>query len=283
MSLPSYDILPPSVLIGIAALCLAYRLAGRVLGRRPTAPQIAAFSAAMFLIWFALGPLDALADRRFFTMHMLEHSVLSFAMPPLLLLGVPDWMLRPWVMSRYLRPFARFFTNPIVAFSLVNVLLAIVHVPSVFDVMIRKESVHIAVHLMFMITGTLMWWPLLSPLPELPRLPYPAQIFYLFVLLIPMGAVAAPITFASDVLFKFYLEGPNPWGLTPLADQVCGGILMWVGDGIYVMLVFSWIFFHWASRDDCDEPPIRRTLRVVTPSERLAQANNYGSSPVARS
>jgi putative membrane protein len=268
VSPPLNDNFPPSVIIGIAVLVGAYLLAGRILLCSPTRAQVGAFSGAMFLIWFALGPLDALADRHFFTMHMLEHSVLTFGIPPLLLLGVPDWMLRPWVLSRWLRPLARFFTNPLIAFSLVNVLLAVVHVPSVFDLMIRDQPVHIAVHLLFMITGTLMWWPLLSPTPELPRMSYPAQIFYLFVLLIPMAAVAAPITLASNLVFKFYREGPNPWGLTPLADQVCGGILMWVGDGFYVMLVFSWIFFQWASRDDRDEPPMRQTLRLVTPSLR---------------
>ena len=51
-------------------------------------------------------------------------------------------------------------------------------------------------HIGLMVTGTIMWWPLLSPLPEMPRLAYPAQTLYLFLLLIPMAAVSAPITLA---------------------------------------------------------------------------------------
>ncbi len=74
-----------------------------------------------------------------------------------------------------------------------------------------------------MIVGTVLWWPLLSPLPEYPRLSYPMQIMYLFLLMIPMTAVGAPITMAKSVIYVFYMIGPHPFGLTPIADQVLGG------------------------------------------------------------
>ena len=38
--------------------------------------------------------------------------------------------------------------------------------------MMRNHDVHIATHLMFMVTATLLWWPVISPIPELPRLGY---------------------------------------------------------------------------------------------------------------
>jgi len=56
---------------------------------------------------------------------------------------------------------------------------------------------------LLLFTGTLLWWPLLSPLPEYPRMSYPMQILYLFLLMIPMTAVAAPITMAQSVLYTF--------------------------------------------------------------------------------
>ena len=44
-----------------------------------------------------------------------------------------------------------------------------------------------------------MWWPVLSPLPELPRLSYPLQMLYLFLMTIPMSIVAVCIGYADHV------------------------------------------------------------------------------------
>jgi len=123
-----------------------------------------------------------------------------------------------------------------------------------------------------MAAGVLMWWPLLSPIPEIPRLSYPAQLLYLFAMLIPMAAVAAPITLANSVIYPWYLEGPHPFQITPLADQVLGGLLMWVGAGFYFIGVFTVIFFRWARYEDRDQPILDQRLQgpqVVTRRIRL--------------
>ncbi len=226
--------------------------------RRIVAGQAVAFAGALATMLLALnGPVDALADDRLFTAHMLQHLLLALVMPPLLLLGTPDWMLRPLVRFRVVRRLAMLVTQPLVAFVLYNGFLAVLHTPPVFERMVRDDTVHIAMHIGLMITGTIMWWPLLSPLPEMPRLAYPAQTLYLFLLLIPMAAVSAPITLATEVIYPWYLEGAHPWGLAPLSDQVLGGLLMWVGAGLYFMCVFSLMFFRWAQREDRDEPALR--------------------------
>jgi putative membrane protein len=247
--------LHPSVVVGIFVLALLYAVTPAAMRRYVLPRQAVAFSGALATIFFALnGPVDALADDRLFTAHMAQHLLLALVMPPLLLLGIPAWMLRPLLRHRAVMRLARFVTYPLVAFVLYNGFLAAIHTPPVFEQMVRDQGIHIATHLLLMITGTIMWWPLLSPLPELPRLPYPAQMLYVFLLLIPMAAVSAPITLASDVVYLWYVEGPHPWGLTPLADQVLGGLLMWVGAGLYFMGVFSLMFFRWAQREDRDEP-----------------------------
>ncbi len=116
--------------------------------------------------------------------------------------------------------------------------------------MCRDENFHIFLHLMFMASGIILWWPILSPLPELPRLSYPAQILYLFLLMIPMTAVAAPITLATRVIYPWYTEGAHGWGLKPIDDQVLGGLIMWIGQGTYLMIVFTFIFYRWQQRED---------------------------------
>jgi putative membrane protein len=256
-----------SVIAGVLGLAALYAFAAFRLHRRVLPRQAVAFGAGLATMMIALnGPIDALADHRLFTAHMAQHLLLSLVVPPLLLLGIPAWMLRPLLRGRAIRGVARALTHPVITFALYNGFVAVVHTPPVYEAMVRNDTVHIALHVLFMAAGTLMWWPLLSPLPELPRLTYPAQTLYLFLLLIPMAAVSAPITLAGQVVYPWYLEGPHPWGVTPLADQVVGGLLMWVGAGVYFMGVFSLMFFHWAQREDRDEPGRGRPLAAVGPA-----------------
>lgn len=255
------DELHPSIVLGIVALAGLYAGMAAVQRRRVSIRQAAALAAALATIFVALnGPVDSIADDGCFTAHMLQHLLLALVMPPFLLLATPDWMLRPLLRWRTVRGVAHVLTHPIVAFVLYNGFLAIIHTPPVFEWMVRDEAAHIALHVGLMVTGVVVWWPLLSPLPELPRLTYPAQTLYMFLMLIPMAAVSAPITLASEVLYPWYLEGPHPLGLTALADQVLGGLLMWVGAGLYFMAIFSMMFFRWAQRDDRDEPLVGRPV-----------------------
>src|SRR5229473_668304 len=255
----------PSVPIGVAILVALYLGACRVIGRRPTQRQATWFALAMAAILYAHTELDELADARIFTMHMLQHLMQTFVIPPLLLLGTPDWMLRPIVMSRPLKPIFRLLTQPVIAFLLFSAVFVAAHFPAIFERMCRDENFHIFLHLLFMASGVLLWWPILSPVPELPRLPYPAQILYLFLLMIPMTAVAAPITLATRVIYPWYTEGAHGWGLNAIDDQVLGGLLMWIGQGTYLMFVFTFIFYKWAEKEDRDIPE----LPAATPAPQL--------------
>ena len=259
----------PSVWIGTAVLAALYLAASALSGRRPTRRQAAWFATAVIVILFAHGELDELADQRLFAIHMLQHLVQSFVIPPLLLLGTPDWILRPLVARKPMKALARTLTNPVVAFLLFSAVFVTAHFPPVFDRMCRDENFHIALHVTFMATGVLLWWPILSPLPELQRLSYPMQILYLFLLMIPMTAVAAPITLASRVIYPWYSEGRHAWGLGAMEDQVLGGLLMWIGQGSYLMIVFTAIFYRWSSREDRDVPMLANdpiSLRAIVRS-----------------
>src|SRR3984893_1148517 len=265
----------PSVPIGVAILIALYLGACRVIGRRPSRRQAMWFALAMAAILYAHTELDELADARIFSMHMLQHLMETFVVPPLLLLGTPAWMIQRVVLSRSIKPIARAFTNPLVAFVIFSAVFVTAHFPPVFELMCRNENFHIFLHLMFMAAGVLLWWPILSPMPELPRLSYPAQILYLFLLMIPMTAVAAPITLATHVIYPWYIEGAHGWGLKPLEDQVMGGLIMWIGQGTYLMFVFTFIFYKWQQREDSDIPLVPST---TTPSLRLLRARRVAHS-----
>jgi putative membrane protein len=94
-----------------------------------------------------------------------------------------------------------------------------------------------------------MWWPVLSPVPELPRASYPAQLLYLFLLGIPMSLVGAMITLADAPLYPFYAAAPRVWSLSPMADQQIGGLMMWVPGGLVFWLAMTVVWFRWSVRE----------------------------------
>jgi len=54
------------------------------------------------------------------------------------------------------------------------------------------------------------------------------------------------------VIYPWYTEGAHGWGLKAIDDQVLGGLIMWVGQGTYLMIVFTFIFYRWSQREDRD-------------------------------
>jgi putative membrane protein len=93
-----------------------------------------------------------------------------------------------------------------------------------------------------------MWWPLLSPLVELPRLSYPGQMLYCFLMTIPMSVVAICVTMSDRILYPAYAIAPRVWGLTPMEDQHYGGLIMWIPGGLFFYGVMTVVFAKWATR-----------------------------------
>src|SRR5713226_10623241 len=123
----------PSVPIGVAILIASYLGACRVIGRRPSRRQAMWFALAMAAILYAHTELDELADARIFSMHMLQHLMETFVIPPLLLLGTPAWMIQRVVLSRAIKPIARGLTNPLVAFVIFSAVFVTAHFPPLFE------------------------------------------------------------------------------------------------------------------------------------------------------
>jgi len=103
---------------------------------------------------------------------------------------------------------------------------------------------------MFFYTGLLSWWPLLSPVRELPRLSYPGQMLYIFLIAIPAGLLSAVLVFAERVLYPSYTAAPRLWGLTALADQQAGALVMMLpGKAIY-LIALTIVFFIWFNEEE---------------------------------
>jgi putative membrane protein len=248
--------LHPSVLIGTGVLGALYVWGIGPLRRRkglgPPVPgwRIACFVGALVVLLGSLnGPIHDLSDYYLFSIHMVQHLLLTLVLPPLLLAGTPGWLLSPLVRHPAVRSVARVVTHPIVAGGLFTVTLAVWHTVPAYELMMEDHDVHVFTHLLFMVTAVIMWWPVMSPVPELPALGLGPRMLYLFLVSIPMQLVAAIITFADSVLYEWYAAAPRTWGLSPLDDQKLGGLLMWIPGNLYLFGAIGVVFFIWAGQE----------------------------------
>ena len=255
-----------STVLGIAALAVLYEWRARraPVSGSPTAPQRAAFHAALLLLFLSLnGPVHDLSDTFLFSADMIQHLVLELLVPPLLLVGTPGWMLRPLLRPRAVRAVAERVTRPAWCFAIFNLVLAGWHLPPAYNLALAHHPVHITQHLMFIAASVIMWWPLLGSLPELPRPSYPVQLLYCFLMTIPMSIVSIYIVYADRVLYPAYATAPRIFGISPLEDQRIGGLVMWIPGGLYFLLVMSVVFFRWSQRGGTDDVVGAQALEPV--------------------
>jgi putative membrane protein len=245
----------PSTVIGLTALGWLYfwRAAQRERKQAmpiavwgPTKAQRSAFVAGLLLLFLILnGPLHDLSDYYLFSGHMVQHLIMELLVPPLLIWGTPGWMLRPALGWPVVGTLARAVTRAPMAFAIFNIVLSAWHIPALYNTALLHHEIHILQHLSFLVASVLMWWPFLSPMPELPRLSYPGQMLYCFLMTLPMSVVAVYIVYADTVLYTLYASSPRLWGISPKMDQMIGGLIMWIPGGLFFYGIMSVVFFKW--------------------------------------
>jgi putative membrane protein len=180
----------------------------------------------------------------------------------LLLVGTPPWLFRPLLRLPLALPIGRFLTSALVAFFCYNITFSLWHVPRYYEATLQSLPIHILEHVMFFTTAALMWWPIFSPLNELPRLSDPLQCLYLFFASLPPTILGALITFSSTILYPTYARAPRVWGLSPEIDQQAAGLIMWIPGALVFLLVLTIVWFRWLGRDDYEQSrDVRPVLR----------------------
>jgi putative membrane protein len=229
-----------------------------------TRMQQVGFVGGTALLFLSLnGPLHDLSDNYLFSAHMIQHLIITLIVPPLWLMGLPAWSLRPVLGRPAVLAAARAVTGPLVAFAIYNVVFIGWHFPSMYNWALVNHNAHILQHLMFIAAAVLMWWPVVSPVPELDRIQTPVRMLYLFALGIPMSIVSAIITLAEQAMYPWYAAAPRVFeNLTAVDDQQLGGLIMWVPGMIVFWTAITIIFFRWSTREQREEWRERAALEV---------------------
>jgi putative membrane protein len=252
--------LHPDVIFLCVALLGAYWYAVTQLrdeisdARRVKRSQAAFFVAGVAAIYVASSsPIHDLSEGYLASVHMFQHLVYTLVAPPLLIAGIPGWLWRAPLRSPSLYRVARFAVLPLFAIAVFNAVQLLTHLPEAVDLSLRVHSFHFLVHAALVGTALLMWWPILSPIAELPRLSYPLQMAYLFVQSLLPAVLAAFITFSEGVFYDFYATAPRVWGLTPVEDQQFAGFVMKILGSLILWGFIGWAFFKWYEKETADD------------------------------
>jgi putative membrane protein len=249
---------------------------------------------------FVLGGIGSIAavtvtgieayDDTLLSVHMVQHMVLSMVGPIFLALGAPVTLA-----LRTLRPHPRkvllavlhsrvikVLTFPLVAFGLFIANPFILYFTNVYRLTLEHEWLHELVHVHFIVTGCLFFWPLLGldPLPN--RWPYPARAL-LMVLSVPFHTVLGLTIMQSKTLVggdwypNLHLAWSNPWN-----DQVIAGGILWAGGEIVSVTMLGILILQWIKQSEREAKRIDRALDRAEAAEAARLAAATGQDTVAR-
>jgi hypothetical protein len=170
---------------------------------------------------------------------MLQHVLLLTVAPPLILLGRPgatSWRAFPLGVRRAsaralahsprwapLRAFVRLLTAPNVALALFVVTMAVWHVPALYDGTLRSPAIHYLEHVLFLVTGLLLWSRLVDSPPLWSRLSFPVRACYASAAMVACWVLALVLGLAPSPLYTGYTElVARPGGISALADPPHG-------------------------------------------------------------
>ncbi len=232
------------------------RLAGLATG----VGRALSFYVGLVLVYGVLQTYVDYLSQHMFWVHRAQHLVLHHLGPFLMMLAVPhevlgwglpgrlrDDVLLPLWRSRPVRLVYRFVQNPLVSPLLFVGLIYFWLIPSVhFDAMLSASRYKL-MNWSMLVDGLLFWWLVLDP--RSPRahgtLAYPARIVMLWAIMLPQIGIGAHITLSKSVLYDVYSVCGRAWPVSPLVDQVTGGVITWIPAAMMSVLAILLVLRMW--------------------------------------
>ena len=236
--------------------------ANPVPGRRSVA-----FGGAMLALAFALMSGIDRYDTTLFSIHMVQHVLLTLVAAPLVALSAPVTLLlrvaapetrRRWILPVLHSRVVRFLAFPVVAWVLFAGFMWVSHFSPLFDAALEEPLLHDLEHLLYLGTALLFWWPAVALDPAPWRMSHPVRALYVFLQMTQNTFLSVVILNAQTVLYPHYATVQRSWGPTPLEDQQIAAAFMWVvGDLLFLTASFA-ILLGWARAESRDAARIDR-------------------------
>jgi cytochrome c oxidase assembly factor CtaG len=240
--------LDPTVYVGLLVLYFGHAWLARGVDDAERKHSLY-FGLGLLTIWLALEtPIDTIADHYLDSVHMLQHVLLGFVAPPLMLLGLSAGMA-----GRLARvPGVRGITEPVPAQLIAGAVMIVWHVPALYDATLYSETLHVTEHLTFVAAGLLLYWPIIQATSVHARwqMSPAVKLLYMLVATLPQDAIALALIFSRVPFYEYYTHAPRliP-SLSPLIDQtVAGAVLMIFGKATIAVAAIA-VFVRWFSAE----------------------------------
>ncbi|WP_405577444.1 cytochrome c oxidase assembly protein [Streptomyces sp. NBC_01190] len=194
-----------------------------------------------------------------FSVHMVQHMILSMLSPILLLLGAPVTLalralpaarrgrtgprelLVKLLHSRYLRYVTHpAFTIPVFVASLYGL-----YFTPLFDTLMGSRAGHVAMMVHFLAVGLLFFWPIMGVDPGPHRPGYVMRMLELFAGMPFHAFFGIALMMASQPMVHTFLHPPVSLGVDPLDDQTWAGGIAWAFSEVPSVIVLVVLLFQW--------------------------------------
>ncbi|PWA12042.1 hypothetical protein DCC39_08145 [Pueribacillus theae] len=240
------------------ALSHQYRVAGE---------KVKYFFFAAILLYLAKGsPFSIIADDYMFSMHVLQLSIMLFVVTPLFILSLPTDFIRRYFWDYRMRNAIKLFAHPWMTAIFFNGLLTVYFVPSVFNTIHQSFLLTSIAQIILMFNAFLMWWTIITPLPEVSKLSDFTRTAYVFctaMLLMPIGIFFIIIETAHYPAYEAVAGMIIPAINAIYDQQLAGGLLKAIQLTSYGIALF-YLIMRWAKKEEDKEGKIDdESLRVV--------------------
>jgi len=211
---------------------------------------------AVGLIWQVLDwPIGPLAAGYLSSAHALQFVVLALVAPPLLLRATRRPLAESVPTSGRARTLVLLVTQPVVAAVLFNLVAITTHVPAVVDSLMPTQLGAFTIDLLWLVSGLVLWWPIIVEAPRRPWFSAPVRMLYLFLGTLVHTGIAMVMLIRDFPMYGIYELAP-PWpAWSPLEDQHLAGGVMEIAGAAVVFGIITVIFFRWSGGVEGDAPP----------------------------
>ncbi|GHA36977.1 membrane protein [Streptomyces tauricus] len=230
-----------------------------------------------------------------FSVHMVQHMVISMLSPILILLGAPITLAlralptagrgnkgpRELLLMLLHSRFMRVVTHPAFTIPLFIASLYALYFSPIFDFLMGSKTGHVAMMCHFLAVGLVFFWPIMGVDPGPHRPGYLMRMLELFAGMPFHAFFGIALMMASEPMVETYKNPAASLGIDALSDQNAAGGIAWAFSEIPSVLVLLALLFQWYRSE---QRQARRSDRAADRDgdKELEEYNAYLASLAAR-
>jgi putative copper resistance protein D len=250
-----------------------------------------AFLAGMAAIAVALMSGIDRYDTTLFSVHMVQHILLTLVAAPLIALSAPITLVlraasagtrRRWILPALHSRLMRILSFPVVAWLLFAAAMWGTHFTPLFDAALEDPVVHDVEHGIYLVTALLFWWPAVALDPAPWRMTHPVRALYTFLQMTQNTFLSVVLLNVQTVLYPHYATLVRTWGASALVDQQTAAGIMWIaGDLIFLTAIMA-IIVGWSRAEGRDAARADRQAAVELAEIRVREGRLAERQALAR-